>query len=232
MKMYKKSNLSLTNGMLVSISGDIIVPDIRVVRQANALETIAQKARYLAAQPEATPMPSLDGFKRESIKDELIKDIKFEAKTPALDFKAAEAMALMSELDDVETTNKANAMLDKFTELLAFAKNDFVIDCGGNDVIPFDTPTLGSILQLTQQDIVDVVAMASGLEETKDERDCEDCEDEDCPFHPNYDGIHVKEIDAEDMKQVLDVIGDKELIAEFNNMIDDDNKTDSEDSQE
>ena len=206
MKMYKKSNLSLTNGMLVSISGDIIVPDIRVVKQANALETIAQKARYLAAQPEATPMPSLDGFKRESIKDELIKDVKFEAKTPALDFEAAKAMALMDELDDVETVSKANAMLDKFTELLAFAKNDFVIDCGGNDVIPFDTPTLGSILQLTQQDIVDVVAMASGLEETKEERDCEDCEDEDCPFHPNYDGIHVKSATPEEAKQIVEML--------------------------
>ena len=226
MKMYKKSNLSLTNGMLVSISGDIIVPDIRVVKQANALETIAQKAKYLAAQPEATPMPSLNGFKRESIKDELTKDVKFEAKTPALDFEAAKAMALMDELDDVETTNKANAMLDKFTELLAFAKNDFVIDCGGNDVIPFDTPTLGSILRLTQQDIIDVVAMASGLEETKEERDCENCDDEDCPNHPNYDGIHVKEVNAEDMKKLLDIIGDEELINEFNNMVDD------EDSQE
>lgn len=222
MKMYKKSNLSLTNGMLVSAFGDIIIPDARVVKQANALETIAQKARFLAAQPEATPMPSLDGFKRESIKDELIKDVKFEAKTPALNFEAARAMTLMDELDDVEITNKANAMLDKFTELLAFAKNDFVIDCGGSDVIPFDTPTLGSILKLTQQDIIDAIAMVSGLEKMRDEPDCENCDDEDCPHHPNYDGIHVKEVDAEDMKKLLDIIGDEELIDEFNNMVDDD----------
>ena len=231
MKLYKKSDLSLINGMLVSTeTNDIIMPDINVVKQANALETIAQKAKYLAAQPEATPMPSLKGFERKSIKDDLIGGVKFEAKTPGLDFKAAEAMALMSELDDVETTNKANAMLDKFTELLAFVKNDFVIDFGGGTPV-FDTPTLGSILELTQQDIVDVIAMAAGLEKD-DDHDCENCDDEDCPYHPNYDGIHVKEVSAEDMKQLLDVIGDKELIAEFNSMIDDDDETDSEDSQE
>ncbi len=224
MKMYKKSDLSLIDGMLVSVeTGDIIVPDIRVVKQANTLETIAQKARYLAAQPEATPMPSLDGFKRESIKDELIEDVKFEAKTPALNFEAAKAMALMDELDDVETTNKANAMLDKFTELLAFAKNDFVIDCGGSDVIPFDTPTLGSILKLTQQDIVDVVAMISGLEKAEDERDCENCDDEDCPIHPNYDGIHIKSATPEEAKQII------ELLESLNDI---DSADDDEGSQE
>lgn len=230
MKMYKKSDLSLIDGMLVSAeTGDIIMPDINVVKQANALETIAQKAKYLAAQPEATPMPSLKGFERKSIKDDLIDGVKFEVKTPGLDFKAAEAMALMSELDDVETTNKANAMLDKFTELLAFAKNDFVIDFGGSASV-FDTPTLGSILELTQQDIVDVIAMASGLEK---DPDCENCEDDDCPHHPNYDGIRVKEVDADDMKKLLDIIGDEELIDEFNSMIDDDDdETNSEDSQE
>lgn len=215
MKMYKKSDLSLIDGMLVSIeTGDIIMPDINVVKQANALETIAQKARFLAAQPEATPMPSLDGFKRESIKDELIKDIKFEAKTPGLDFKAAEAMALMNELDDVETTNKANAMLNKFTELLAFVKNDFVVDFGDGAPV-FDTPTLGSILKLTQQDIVDVIAMASGLERDEDPVDCEDCDNEDCPRHPNYDGIHVKTVTPEEAQQIIDMLESLDIGHDF-----------------
>lgn len=227
MKMYKKSDLSLINGMLVSVeTSDIIMPDINVVKQANALETIAQKAKYLAAQPEATPMPSLKGFERKSIKDDLIDGVKFEVKTPGLDFKAAEAMALMSELDDVETTNKANAMLDKFTELLAFVKNDFVIDFGGSAPV-FDTPTLGSILELTQQDIVDVIAMASGLEKD-DDPDCENCDDEDCPRHPNYDGIHVKSATPEEAKQIIEMLESLDDV----DLADDDDETDSEDSQE
>lgn len=161
MKMYKKSDLTLNHGLLVSKDGDIILPDINVVDQANQLETLAQKSAYLAGQPEATPMPSLDGFERVSIHD---NKVKFNAVTPLMDKKADEAMAIMGELDDIATVEKANKMLGMFTALLDFVERDFVIDCG-HELYVFDTPMLGSVLELTKDDIVNVIAKACGMAE-------------------------------------------------------------------
>jgi len=159
MKMYKKSELTIVDGMLVSKDGDIIMPDIRIIAQANHLETLVQKSAYLATQPEATPMPSLDGFKRVSIKD---GDVEFTATTPLMDAKAQEAMALMGELDDVATVDRANDMVREFKDLLRFVGQDFVVDCG--DVIEFfDTPILGSVLELTKEDVIDAIAEVCGM---------------------------------------------------------------------
>lgn len=162
MKMYKKSDLTLTNGLLVSKDGDIILPSISIVDQANHLETLAQQSAYLMTQPEATPMPSLDGFKRVSIKDN--DGVKFTATTPLMDQKTEEAMAIMDELDDLATVKQANNMLHEFAALLEFVGNDFVVDCG-NELYCFDTPMIGSVLDLTKDDIVSVVASACGMAE-------------------------------------------------------------------
>lgn len=162
MKMYKKSELNLVNGLLVTEGGDIVVPAACVIEQANDLETLVQKVAYLEKQPDATPMPSLDGFERKSIKD---TKVKFTATTPCLDWKVAEAEAIMDELDDIAGVNRANEMLDDFAELIQFAKDDFVVDCGGGIGLPcFDTPTLGSVLELTVDDITHAVADVCGMD--------------------------------------------------------------------
>ena len=203
MKMYNKSNLSLRNGMLVSADGDIIMPDARIVEQANALETLSQKVAYLAAQPSATPMPSLEGFERKSIKSDVIDGAKFEATTPILDLQAAKTMAMMDEIDDVNTVKEANKLLSRFAELLEFVNGEYVIDCGGDTIVKFDMPTLGSVLELTQKDITSVVALASGLEGDKD---CENCDDEDCILHPT-NRVVKKHITADEMsKEELDAL--------------------------
>lgn len=159
MKMYKKSELNLNNGLLVSKDGDIVMPDICIVNQANYLETLLQETEYLAKQPEATPMPSLDGFKRTSIKD---SKVKFTATTPLMDMKQHEAMAIMDELDDMLLAERANNMLDDFKDLIDFVDNDFVVDCG-SDLYYFDTPMLGSVLELDKEGIVDVIAHVCGM---------------------------------------------------------------------
>lgn len=207
MKMYNKSDLSLRNGMLVSADGDIIMPDAKIVEQANSLETLSQKVAYLAAQPSATPMPSLDGFERKSIKDGVIDGAKFEATTPILDMQAAKTIAMMDEIDDVNTVKEANKLLSRFTELLEFVNGEYVIDCGGDTIVKFDTPTLGSVLELTQKDITSVVALASGLEGDKD---CENCDDEDCVLHPSNrvvtKRIHAEEMSEEEVEALLNII--------------------------
>lgn len=166
MKMYKKSKLTLNHGLLVSKDGDIVLPDYRIVQQANALETMIQKAAYLMAQPEATPMPSLDGFERRSIDDSETR--KFKVDTPTMDAKAEEAMKLMDEIDDMATADKANAMLDDFKSFLDFVTQDFVVD-GGDQLYKFDTPMLGDVLKLTETDVVNAIAYVCGMAEEKDD---------------------------------------------------------------
>lgn len=165
MKMYKKSDLTLNHGLLVSKDGDIILPDYRIVQQANALEDMVQETAYLMAQPEATPMPSLDGFERRSIDDS--ESRKFTVDTPIMDAKSDEAMKLMDEIDDMATANKANAMIDNFKSLLDFVTQDFVVDCG-NQLYKFDTPTLGNVLELTEADVIKAIAYVCGMAEEGD----------------------------------------------------------------
>lgn len=170
MKMYKKSNLSLINGMLVCDStGDVVVPDAAVVKQANVLETIVQQSHYLFTQPTATPMPSLDGFKRMTIKDDAINDVKFEASTPMLDMQAAKTMQMMDEMDDLETAKKANELLAQFSDLLAFVENDYVVDTGDSALVLFDTPVLGDVLKMTKEDVTKHVAYVAGLSPDDDD---------------------------------------------------------------
>lgn len=160
MKLYKKSDLSITKGLIVANNGDIILPDLHIVKQVNELETMVQQAAYLERQPEATSMPSLDGFERVSIND---SKVKFTAVTPTMDEKAAEAMAIMDEMDDLVTVNKANELLGNFKELIEFADHDFVVDCG-DQLYCIDTPMLGSLIDLTKEDIVNAIAAICGME--------------------------------------------------------------------
>ena len=160
MKMYKKSDLTLNHGLLVSKDGDIVIPDIAIVNQANRLETMLQQAMYLNDQPKAQPMPNLNGFERKSIKDTTRQ--KFVADTPIMDKRAEEAMAIMNEMDDVATVNNANGLLMRFDKLVDFANQDFVIDCG-NELYCFDTPLIGSILDLTADDVSKAVAYVCGM---------------------------------------------------------------------
>lgn len=162
MKKFNKSDLTIIDGLLVCEGTDeVVVIDSAIVKQANALETMLQQAAYLSKQPEAAPEPSLDGFKRQSIYDE---NNKFTASTPLLDAKYKETLAFMDELDDVATVDEANELLGQFGKLMSFVKRDFVFDRGG-DPVPFDTPTLGNVLELTQLDIMRAVGSLCGMQQ-------------------------------------------------------------------
>jgi hypothetical protein len=172
--MYTKKQLTIVNGYLKAPDSTIVVVDPKVIVEANVLETLSQKADYLMAQPAATPMPTFDGFERKSIMDEIVP--KFTVTTPMLDKRAEDALAIMEELDNVETANNANQVLELFAELFEFVKNDYVIDHGndGSELVRIDTPTLGNILELTDSEVVEVIAKCSGLVKTdKDDEDLE-----------------------------------------------------------
>lgn len=177
MKMYKKSDLTIIDGMLVTPAGDIVMPDRSIVEQANELETKLQMASYLSAQPEATPAPSLDGFKRTSVNDK-VSDL-FKVSTPLMDMKAKESLLIMDEIDDIVAAGRANDMLASYSELASFASVDYVVDTGNGSVMQFDTPTIGSVLDLTIEKLSEVIACVCGMEPCgSDEEDDEDVESE------------------------------------------------------
>lgn len=208
MKMYDKANLKLVRGMLVDPNGDVVTPNMAIISQANRLEELAQKAKYLAAQPDATPMPSLDGFKRKSIMDNIVPE--FKVSTPHLDFEMERTMRIMNDIDDANVASAANDMLKDFTDLVDFVTNDFVVDVVANYTYLFDTPTLGNILELTVEDITEVIAAVCGIERFDDNEDCpfdngdidakvnvldldecENCEETNCFFNPHYESDMV-----------------------------------------
>lgn len=161
-KIIKKSELTFVDGMLVK-GDDVICIDPVIIHQANRLETLAQKTAYLMAQPDYSPVPSLDGFEREYAADQRIG--KFVVETPTLDAKAKEAMAIMDELDDATVAQQANSLLENYRELYEFASCDYVI--GSTDsvnAIKFDLPTIGNPLDITINDIELVIAGACGME--------------------------------------------------------------------
>lgn len=161
MKMYEKSGLSLIDGVLVAADGTIVVPDPKVVNQANELETQVQEAAYLMKQHNAAPVPSLSGFERKSVFE--VKE-RFTAKTPTLDKKAYEAMALMDELDDVNRTTDINNHIQHFADLVRFADADRIM-CFEDSACfnRFDTPVLGDPLKLSVEDVIDHIAFIHGL---------------------------------------------------------------------
>ena len=160
MKMYKKSDLTIVDGLLVDgNSGNIIAPNIWIVNQANRLETLKQQVEYLKAQPTAQPAPSLKGFERVTDRETLT----FVTDTPAIDAKVDEAMAIMDEIDDMHSVEHANAMAEEFAELIEFVSHDYVIDCEAM-AKRFDTPTLGNILELTKIDVANIIAAVCGMD--------------------------------------------------------------------
>lgn len=210
MKMYKKSDLTIVNGLLVAPSGDIVVPDAKVIKQANELDTLVQKAVYLARQPKATPAPSLDGFERNSINS--VDDAKFDASTPLLDKKAQESMSIMDELDDLRVVKVANEMIDNFADLIRFVENEHVIDCG-NDPTQFDTPVIGSVLDLKREDITNAIAFVCGLENSDDDDE--------------FDDSDVNVIPVPLSKEQME-----ELVGLLDRIVGDEDKDDSEGSEE
>jgi len=182
-KMYRKSTLTLVNGLLVNQDNEIIMVDPAIINEANELETLLQKFSYINDQPEAQPMPTLDGFRRKSISDK--NDMFFVAKTPTLDEMAKRTMMMMDEIDGHNTAAEANKMLRQFSKLIDFVDSDTIVGMDGSELVKFDTPTLGSVLELTRKDVINVIATINGL---------------------TSDGEEVNEIDSRDFDSVDELL--------------------------
>lgn len=165
MKVFKKSELTLVDGLFVTPDNEIVCLDSDIVDLANELETKYQKALYLKEQPEAQPMPTLNGFKRESVnKIEL-----FTIETPLNDKHNKEVIALMDEIDDAQLGRQMNDMLESMFELVMFVRNDTVVSLDAGVVHRFDTPKLGNPLDWTEDTVVKAVAKIHGCTVDEDE---------------------------------------------------------------
>lgn len=160
MKMYDKKDLTIVDGYMLDSDGTIVQPVGNVISEACILDTKLQKHAYLAAQPKAQAAPSLEGFKRKSI----IEEVTIDSSTPLLDEKASEAVAVMDEIDEFNKTTDANRMLNVFSDLVQFVNSDKVV-CSELEVEPIliDTPVLGDILELDIDDLVGYIASLCGI---------------------------------------------------------------------
>lgn len=153
MKLINKSELSFDKGV-ITMGDDVVSIDSKVVNILNTMETAIQMRVYLNKQPEAAPMPSLEGFKRERIgKTWELED----PETPELDAKVEQAKKLCEEMDAVMDVKKANEVLKKISPLLDFADSDKVMVSTDYDGDIIDTPFIGNPLELTPKKILDLI---------------------------------------------------------------------------
>lgn len=156
MKLYKKKNLTLSDGLLVTKKNKIVCVDSNVVYQANKLETLKQQTDWINSKPKLYKEPNMDDFKREHCGHK----VELHTSTPVLDKKIKESLQLVEEIDKKNDTEAAEHIINTmFDELLNFVNNKNVI--GADGFCPkFDTPHLGDPLEWTNEDIVIVVANA------------------------------------------------------------------------
>lgn len=164
-KFVKKNKLQYRNGLIVDKKGRVVALDDAIVDQLNMLETKVQQHAYIKAQPEATPVPSLDGFKRESIHDN--SGIEVAAiDTPIMDKRIEEGLAFAKEAERTYKADEANRIINQHLKsLVEFVINDEVlVDCDAGYAHEIDTPTLGNPLELTDGDIVSAVLFTLGVD--------------------------------------------------------------------
>lgn len=160
MKIYKKKDLAFKRGVfVVDATGDVVMPSVEVILQANALETAVQEAKYENSLPKMD-VSDTKPFKRKSAFD--VEDA-FTAETPTFDKAIEETIAIMDEIDDKEAADKMNDMLKRLDKLLDFVENDDVI-CTEVTVNKFDTPVLGDPLQWTRDDLLTAIVTIHNYE--------------------------------------------------------------------
>lgn len=148
-KMYNKSQVTFSNGYVIDDDSNVVCLPDKVAEQLNELEEIFQKAEYLKAQDPASPMPSLDGFERKSIR----KTIEIEASTPTLDAKVEEGMKIRDELRKMDTAETMNKFIGEYQEVFYFVQDDTFVE--GDKAVFIDTPKLGNPLDIKVDDLLD-----------------------------------------------------------------------------
>ena len=156
-KMYSKSDLKFEDGYVLTYEDEIVALPDGVAEQFNELETFMQQQKYLADQPEAQPEPSLDGFKRETI----FEVPKVKIQTPAIDKLVEEKKQILHELRDETVAAEVNKILAKYQDAFRFMKQDKFVE--GTKAVAIDTPTLGNVLTLDANAVIETISALSGI---------------------------------------------------------------------
>lgn len=162
MKFMKKDKLAYKNGYLINEKGKIVMPDCDVVYQFNNLEWEFQRALYLKAQPKAVAAPSMEGWEKVSEHDVDVEDMFF-AKTPTLDKKIEESIALMDDIDAANKVDKLRAISARYPKVIEFINSKDIIVRDDNEY-QFDLATLGNPLEFTVEKFRKVVSVIGGCD--------------------------------------------------------------------
>jgi len=154
-KLVSKSDLEFDQGY-VTYDGDVVSIGLALTRQLNELETKVQEARYLHRQPDAQPVPSMDGFERQSTINAICMD---SPDTPELDASVERAMRIAKEIDAIDTSKKLNKVFSEYDKVAEFLATDKVLV---DDAIieRIDTPVLGNPLELTGEKLLKILVEA------------------------------------------------------------------------
>lgn len=154
MKLISKDKLVMKQGRIVEVeTNEIIGVPNEVHLLAAKLETAIQQADYLDQQAPFSPVPTLDGFKRKSIKDK--GKWRIEPKpTPVHDQLAEQAEAFMDEADDMQRAGDLQHAVDGYAPLLEWLDAEEVPVAQHYNINVIDTPVLGDLLDLTSEQVI------------------------------------------------------------------------------
>lgn len=157
-KYMNKDKLQLIDGMVCNKKGEVLGIDPEIVELYNELETKVQEKHYLDKQPEAQPMPSLDGFERKHSVGNVWMPIVEVAKTPVTDKRIEEAIAFAKEMGDVHKADVANETIAKYAKLFQFVEQDkILVDTANIMNDAFDRYVLDDPLTMTKECLTDVI---------------------------------------------------------------------------
>ena len=171
MKLYKKCDLKFENNRIIHETEDGIeqigVPD-QVFILLNTMEQRAQMAEYILSQDKPAPIPSYKGFERKHARG---MALKLKACTPLLDAKVEEAEDLIEELRQTREAEDVTKQLEYLAPLIRWIADEYIVE--GDNYDRFDLPRLGNPLELTNQDIVEVLATELRAQAWCESRDIE-----------------------------------------------------------
>ena len=163
-KYMKKSKLQMIDGMICNKKGEVLGINPKIAELFNQLETEIQEKMYMDKQPEAQPMPSLDGFEREHANGNVKIPTIEVAETPIIDKRIKEAMAFVKEVEAQHTADEANKKYEDYALLFQFVENESILV--NTDMLAeygIDTPFIGDVLKLDKEDLADLIGFVAGV---------------------------------------------------------------------
>ena len=159
--LIKKEDCVFENNYVI-YQGKIVEIPYQVLHKLNELEGLYQRALFVSKQPEGQAMPSLEGFKFESVVDEAMPVAV--PNTPALDAKVQETLAFLEDIDEIEFCKKLNKLIEKFKPLFKFVRSSVIKDSSGYGQ-EIDLKYVGNPLELTEARVMDILEFAAKQDE-------------------------------------------------------------------